>query len=66
MRLTRAELFFERHFDPDSRPSERTRIRWLQQKVVPSKKVGGQWFVDEEKWLADGDPLVERVLAGEA
>lgn len=64
MRLIRAEQFFEKYFDEGSRPSAGTRARWLQTKVVPSKKVGGQWFVNEHEWLAEGNALVEMVLEG--
>ncbi len=60
----KADRFFLRYFEEGSRPSAGTRARWLQTKVVPSKKVGGQWFVDVHAWLADGNALVEMVLAG--
>lgn len=52
----------EKYFAADSRPAEITAMRWLRDGKVPGRKVGGKWFVDEHAWLAEGDPLVQRVL----
>ena len=51
-----------KYFADDSRPSETTVRKWLREGHVPARKIGGSWFVDEHKWLAANDPLVERVL----
>lgn len=64
MRLIAVEPFLDKYFAEDSRPSERTLRRWLRTDKLPARKVGGTWYVDEDLWLADGDPLVERVLSG--
>lgn len=60
--LLSAHAWVEKYFAPESRPAEITVQRWLRNGVVPGKKVGGTWFVDEHAWLADGDDLVQRVL----
>jgi hypothetical protein len=52
----------QKYFAEGSRPPEPTVHRWLRDGVVPGKKIGGSWFVDEQAWLADGDDLVRRVL----
>lgn len=54
----------ERYFTAASAPSELTVRRWLQSGEVPGRKIGGNWYVDEQEWLAGGDELVARVLAG--
>ena len=64
MRLVTVEQFRLRHFEEKSRPAENTVRRWLKTGKVPGKRVGGTWFIDEAKWLADGNRLVEQVLAG--
>ena len=60
--LMTPQLWLEKYFDADSRPSEITLQRWLRAGKVPGKKVGGTWYIDEHEWLADGDDLVQRVL----
>lgn len=62
MKLVTIPIFLERHFDPACAPSEFTVRRLLRESKLPGRKVGGEWYVDEHLWLADGDPLVERVL----
>lgn len=62
MKLMLATLWAEKYFDEGSRPAEVTLSRWLRKQVVPSRKVGGSWYVDEHAWLAGGDDLVRRVL----
>lgn len=54
----------ERYFSESSAPSELTVRRWLQSGEVPGRKIGGNWYVDDAAWLAGGDELVARVLAG--
>jgi len=56
--------WLNKHFDEDSRPAELTVQRLLREGKVPGRKVGGKWFIDEAAWLADGDDLVQQVLAG--
>ncbi len=60
--LMTPQLWLEKYFDADSRPSEITLQRWLRAGKIPGKKVGGTWYIDEHEWLADGDDLVQRVL----
>lgn len=64
MRLITVEQWLERYFDPKARPSPRTLKRWQQNHAEHPyfRKIGGAWRVDEHSWLADGDPLVQRVL----
>lgn len=63
MKLIPLETFRERYFG-EPRPAEITLRRWAKTGKIPARKVGGEWYVDEAMWLADGDHLVERVLAG--
>lgn len=64
MRLVTIEQFRLKHFDEKSRPAPLTVQRWLRTDKLPGRKIGGTWYVDEAAWLANGDPLVEQVLAG--
>lgn len=57
------ETWLTRYFG-EPRPAMVTARRWAKVGKIPARKVGGEWFVDEAKWLAQGDHLVERVLAG--
>jgi hypothetical protein len=63
VRLIPLEAWLARHFG-EPRPAMVTARRWARIGKIPARKVGGDWFVDEVKWLADGNRLVERVLAG--
>ena len=62
MRLMTPQAWSEKHFAEGSRPAETTLRRWMQDNKVPSKKVGGSWFIDDDAWLAGDDELVQRVL----
>lgn len=63
MKLMLAQQWAEKYFDEGSRPSEQLLGRWCREERIPSKKVAGQWYVDEHAWLAGGDDLVAQVLA---
>jgi hypothetical protein len=62
MRYMTPTAWSAKYFAEDSRPAEPTLRRWMQNNVVPAKKIGGSWFIDEHAWLTGGDELVERVL----
>lgn len=66
MRLLEANKLAAKYFAPESKPSRRRLrrlcLKWAKQGMA--QKVGGLWYVDEHKWLAQGDPLVEQALAG--
>lgn len=64
MKLITPEGFAGRYFDASSRPSPQLIRRWLRTGRIPGKKVVGKWYIDEQRWLANGDPLVEHILAG--
>lgn len=66
MRLISLDHWRTQYFGPESRPALVTVRRWIKQNAekLGARKVGGTWFIDEHKWLADGDPLVERALQG--
>lgn len=53
----------ERYF-AEPKPAKVTVRRWARSNKIPARKVGGDWYVDEVKWLAGGNRLVEKVLAG--
>jgi hypothetical protein len=63
MLLLTAKAWSEKYFAAESRPADITVLRWLRNGDLPGKKVGGTWYVDEHAWLAEGDDLVQRVLA---
>lgn len=65
MRYMTPASWLEKYFAEDSRPPEPTLRRWMQNNVLPAKKIGGSWFIDEHAWLSHGDQLVERVLEAE-
>lgn len=66
MRWILATKYFEKYYDESSRPKPRTMARRCQQlhKQGMAKREGRAWYIDEHKLLAQGDPLVEQVLAG--
>lgn len=66
MNLMTPTAWAEKYFEEGSRPSEATMRRWLGSGEIVGRKVGGNWYVDEHAWLANGDALVERVLLGAA
>lgn len=53
---------FIKQFSPDSAPSEHTVRRWIDQRTIPGRKIGGRYFVDEDAFFARGNPIVEKVL----
>ena len=62
MMLLTPNAWADKFFVHESRPAEITILRLLRDGKLPGRKVGGKWFVDEHAWLAEGDPLVQRVL----
>ncbi len=62
-KLLKLEAWRDRHF-ADPKPADATIRRWARTDKIPARKVGGDWYVDEAKWLAGGNRLVEQVLAG--
>lgn len=64
MKLVTPQVWAERHFDEECRPSEITVLRLLRDGKLPGRKVGGKWYIDEPAWLAGDDELVQRVLSG--
>lgn len=63
MRLLHLNDWRVRYF-AEPRPVYATVRRWARTNKIPARKVGGDWYVDEVKWLAKGNRLVEQVLAG--
>jgi hypothetical protein len=62
MKLLTASAWAEKYFGEESRPAEITVLRWLRDGKLAGRKVGGKWYVDEHRWLAEDDELVQRVL----
>ncbi|OOG61403.1 hypothetical protein B0E46_15600 [Rhodanobacter sp. B04] len=62
MKLMTPRAWAEKTFVEGSAPPETTLRRWMQEGIVPSKKIGGSWFIDDDAWSAEGDDLVQRVL----
>lgn len=50
------------YFTPTSAPSDFTVRRLLREGKLPGRKVGGEWFIDDQVWQAGDDELVRRVL----
>lgn len=63
-KLMTVRAWREKYFVEGSAPSELTVRRWLASGEVPGRKIGGNWYVDEHAYLANGDELVRQVLAG--
>ncbi|HEY9255775.1 MAG TPA: hypothetical protein VIP30_14700 [Stenotrophomonas sp.] len=63
MLLMTVSAWSAKYFAPGSAPAELTIRRWLQNGVLPGRKVGGNWYVDDHAWAAGGHELVMRVLA---
>lgn len=66
MKLISIPAWRDKHFAEGYAPPEVTVRRWLRDGVIPGRKIGGSWFVDDAAWQADGDELVQRVLEGAA
>lgn len=65
MKLMRAKDWAKKRFAPDSLPSARVIRKWCEEGSIPSKKIGGLWFVDiEAESLETGNELVDQVLNG--
>lgn len=62
MKLMTPEAWSAKYFDESSKPAIMTLRRWLRDGVVPARKIGGTWYIDEHAWVADGDELVLKVL----
>lgn len=65
MRLITTAEWSAKYFSEVSRPAEVTIRRWCRnwKESGLARKVGGAWFIDEHRWLAQGDELVEAVLS---
>ena len=62
MALLTPSAWTTKYFAEGSRPAEVTVRKWVRTGVVPARKIGGNWYIDEVAWLAENDPLVEMVL----
>ncbi len=54
--------FARQHFVEGSRPSLSTLRRLVVKGDLPGRRFGGHWYVDYSAYLANGDPLVTKVL----
>lgn len=63
MLLMTIQAWSKKYFVQGEAPSELTVRRWIQREILPGKKIGGTWYIDEHSWLANGDELILRVLA---
>lgn len=63
MKLIALEVWKARYFETP--PKERSLRRQLKEweKTGLARKVAGAWYIDEHRWLANGDDLVEQALA---
>lgn len=64
MKWVELDTLIGRYFE--ERPGERSLRRQLKawEKEGMARKMAGSWYIDEHKFLANGDPLVEQALAG--
>lgn len=53
---------FQRLFSPESAPHTHTVRRWIDQRRLPGKKIGGRYYIDDDAFTASGNPLVAKVL----
>jgi hypothetical protein len=52
--------YCDREFTPESRPCEKTVIRWIQNDIIEGVQIGKRWWVYET--VTEADRLVENVL----
>lgn len=66
MKLMSIPEWQKTYFTPGSAPSDFTVRRLLREDKLPGRKVGGEWFIDDDAWRAGasrpGDPLLRRIL----
>ena len=62
MMLMLASQFAEQHFADGSRPSASTLRRWIDEGVLPGRRIGNNYYVDIHRYSAVNDQLVLKVL----
>lgn len=58
----RLSQFAKQHFVEGSRPSLSTLRRLVEKGELPGRRFGEHYYVDYSAYLANGDPLVAKVL----
>lgn len=67
MKLISVYEWRDMRFTGNRRPSDRTLRKWCENGDIPSKKIGGLWFVELQAEMNNtGNELVDRVLSGTA
>lgn len=61
MKLISINDYIKLNFVGDDKPTSRTVRNWLEQNLIPGKKIGGKWWIDLSKEKT-GNELVDRVL----
>lgn len=62
MSLITLQQYISRTFSPGSEPHQHTVRRWINRKIIPGKRFGTRYYVDEIAVAANGNPIVEKVL----
>lgn len=55
--------FANRYFCKGSAPSQTTLRKWIDDGLLPGRKVGSKYYVDIAKFQSGGDELLERILS---
>lgn len=66
MCLMSPQEFIATEFSKGSAPHEHTVRRWIKKGLLPGREIAGHYYVDYPAYLANGDPLVEKVLRDES
>ena len=62
MRLISIKLYRQRNFAPGSAPHENTIRRWIRERLLPGRRLGSKYYVDENASAPTVDALVARVM----
>ena len=63
MPLLSIATFRDRYFEKDSQPCENTVRNWIANDVIPGRKIGHRYFVDEDRFMANGNPHLAKILS---
>lgn len=66
MCLMTSQEFIAKEFSKKSALHEHPVRRWIDKGPIPGCRVGTRYYMDYTAYLANGDPLVEKVLRDES
>lgn len=61
--LQLASKWAEQEFTSDSRPCQQTIYKWIDEGIVPGRKMNNAYYVDLTKWRKQtGNSLLDKIL----